>query len=264
MGLRILLKMRTQSGSVDLSALENLSAEQASFIAKTSLNVCLQSSCLDAEAINILTRFTGELHLIGNGQVDQLEIMKDLKCALFFELDNELDEESAKLLAEFHAKMIGIRCRNISKQALSHLVNYTGSLTLGGPGRQWYCDFEIDIDLAKILIERKAPLKVEEGWRISADVMKTLVLNDNLELSSYRRTFDKSEKKGKSTLILEKLYDQNTHKEHLLRSTLRDPSGFIKVTNENRTSQYNNQGFSYLEAATSKLLQTGWQEVMTT
>ena len=274
-GLRILLTIESQNSAAAsnasrplgdflyLSSLENLPAEQASIIAKSGVNVGLQSSCINSEIIEILTEFAGELHLNGNYRADQLKPMKNLKCALFFKLENELDEESAKLLAEFRAKMIGISCHKINQTCMNHIIKYPGALCLGAPGL-YYCDFEIDLELARVLLLRKAPLKLEEGWRIGADAMAVLVANINLDLLSYRRVFEKSEKAGKSTAILEKLYDQNSHKEHLLRSTFRNPSGMVKVTNEFRSSQRNNQGISYLEAAATKLLQNGWNEVTTT
>ena len=274
-GLRILLTIESQNSAAAsnasrplgdflyLSSLENLPAEQASIIAKSGVNVGLQSSCIKSEIIEILTEFAGELHLNGNYRADQLKPMKNLKCALFFKLENELDEESAKLLAEFRAKMIGISCHKINQTCMNHIIKYPGALCLGAPGL-YYCDFEIDLELARVLLLRKAPLKLEEGWRIGADAMAVLVANINLDLLSYRRVFEKSEKAGKSTAILEKLYDQNSHKEHLLRSTFRNPSGMVKVTNEFRSSQRNNQGISYLEAAATKLLQNGWNEVTTT
>lgn len=273
-GLRILLRIESQNSAADsnasrplgdflyLSSLENLPAEQASIIAKSGVNVGLQSSCINSEIIEILTDFAGELHLNGNYQADQLQLIKNLKCALFFELENELDEESAQLLAEFRAKMIGISCHKINQTSMNQLIKYPGVLCLGAPGL-YYCDFEIDLELAKILLLRNAPLKLVEGWRIGADAMAVLVANINLDLLSYRKVFEKSEKAGKSTTILEKLYDQNSHKEHLLRSTFRNPSGIVKVTNEFRSSQRNNQGISYLEAAASQLLQNGWNEVTT-
>ena len=271
-GLRILLTIESQNSAAAsnasramgdflyLSSLENLPAEHAAIIAKSGVNVGLQSSCISYEIIKILTAFTGELHLIGNCRADQLKPMKNLKCALFFKLENELDEESAKLLAEFRAKMIGISCHKINQTCMNHIIKYPGVLCLGAPGL-YYCDFEIDLELARVLLLRAAPLKLEEGWRIGADAMAVLVANINLDLLSYRRVFEKSEKAGKSTAILEKLYDPNSHKEHLLRSTFRNPSGIVKVTNEFRSSQRNNQGISYLEAAASKLLQNGWNEV---
>ena len=272
-GLRILLTIESQNSAAAsnasramgdflyLSSLENLPAEHAAIIAKSGVNVGLQSSCISYEIIKILTAFTGELHLIGNCQADQLKQMKNLTCALFFEFENELDEESAKLLAEFQAKMIGISCYKINLTCMNHIIKYPGVLCLGAPGL-YYCDFEIDLELAKILLLRKAPLKLEEGWRIGADAMNVLVGKINIDLLSYRRTFEKSEKAGKRTSILEKLYDPNSHKEHLLRSTFRNPSGTVKVTNEFRSSQRNNQGISYLEAAASQLLQKGWNEVI--
>jgi hypothetical protein len=270
-GLRILLMAESQNDTtatnasrpmgdfLDLSSLENLPSEHAAIIAKAGVNVCLKSSCLDAKAIEILTEFNGELHLIGNCRIDQLMPMMNLKCALFLDLEDELDEESAKLLAEFQAKMIQISCEGITEMCMNHIIKYPGALYLGG--WRYYSDFEIDLKLAKTLLLRKAPLKLEEGWRIGEDAMAVLVTNINLDLMSYRRTFEKSEKAGKSTAILEKLYDQNIHKEHLLRSTFRNTSGIVKVTNEFRSSQRNNQGISYLEAAASKLLQNGWNEV---
>lgn len=273
-GLRILLMVESQNGTtatnasrpmgdfLDLSSLENLTSEHAAIIAKAGVNVCLKSSCLDARAIEILTEFTGELHLIGNCRIDQLRPMMNLKCALFFELDDKLDEESAKLLAEFRAKMIQISCEGIDEICMNHIIKYPGALCLGG--RRFYSDFEIDLKLAKNLLLRQAPLKLKENLRIGADAMAVLVANIYLDLLSYRRTFEKSEKAGRSTAILEKLYDQNSHKEHLLRSTFRNPSGIEKVSNEFRSSQRNNQGISYLEAASSKLLQNGWNEVTAT
>lgn len=92
--------------------------------------------------------------------------------------------------------------------------------------------------------------------------MAVLVANINLDLLSYRRTFEKSEKAVKKISILEKLYDQKSHKEHLLRSTFRNLSGTVKVTNDFKSSQRNNQGIKYLEAAASKLLQNGCNEVI--
>jgi hypothetical protein len=270
-GLRILLMAESQNDTaatnasrpigdfLDLSSLENLNSEQAAIIAKAGVNVCLKSSCLDARAIEILTEFTGELHLIGNCRIDQLTPMMNLKCALFFELDDKLDEESVKLLAEFRAKMIQISCEGIDEICINHIIKYPGTICLGG--RRFYSDFEIDLKLAKTLLLRKAPLKLKENLRIGAYAMAGLVANVYLDLLSYRRTFEKSEKTGKSIAILEKLYDPNSHKEHLLRSTFRNPSGIEKVSNEFRSREYNNQGTTYMEATASKLLQNGWQEV---
>lgn len=253
---------RPMGNFLDISSLESLPAEHATIITKSGVNVCLHSSCINVEIIEILTAFTGELHLIGNCRADQLKPMKNLKCALFFKLENELDEESAKLLAEFHAKMIQISCEGINEICLNHIIKFSGTLCLGG--WNYYSDFEIDLKLAKILLLRKAPLKLSEDLRISGNAMAVLIANVNLDLLSYRRAFEKSEKAGKSTAILENLYDQNGHKEHLLRSTFRNPRSIVKVTNKFRSRPLNNQGISYLEAAASKLLQNGWNEVTAT
>jgi hypothetical protein len=140
-GLRILLLVESLSGNIkrrqtenllDLSSVDYLSAENASIIAKSGVNVRLQSSCLDAKAIDVLTEFTGELHLIGNCRLHQLRQMIKFKCSLFFELDDELDEKSAKLLAEFRAKIIQISCEGIDEICMNHIIKYPGALCLGG------------------------------------------------------------------------------------------------------------------------------------
>lgn len=273
-GLRILLlqesfsdrmainTIRHKNDLLNLSSLENLPSELAVIIAESGVNYCLPSSCLDAKVIEILTNFTGHLHLIGNCPPDQLRLMMNLKCDLFLELEDELAEESAKLLAEFNSKKLGIYCPKASAKSLYNLIQFKMPLVFGFINRCWNYEFKIDADLANILQSRKAPLILDENWKISSDAMALLAKNVYLDLTSYRRIFEKSEKQGISNVILENLYDSSSsHNAYLLRSTRTNPRGIVKVMNEFRSSIYNNKGVTYLEAAASKLLQSGWKEV---
>jgi hypothetical protein len=248
--------------SFDLSSLEKISSEHAKIISKTDMSFYFNLSSIDAKAIENLSVFNGKIHLNGVCHVDQFKLLKTLNCSLFFNFENEIDEDSAKSLPEFNAKMIGIQCTSICNICISSIIKYPGFLCLGGPGSGIYCDFEVNLRLAKILIMRKAPLKLQDGWRITPESMDILVTNIYLDISTYRRVFEKNDIRANSTIILEKLYTPLNDKEHLLRSTHRDSHGIVNVKNEFRSNQYNSQGISYLELAASKLIQNGWNEVI--
>jgi len=228
-----------------------LSEQQAALIAGADVPVRIGAKSLTAEVARQLGSFRAELHLVGSLEADRLAPLMESRCALLeVELKN-MGPGALEVLAGFQGAALALRLsgRLTAKQA-EVLGAYSGELRL--LGLNYRNELHLDMTVAEILCQRKAPVKLDESMRLTADAIERLARRPDIDLRRHRLVCRRPSQRGDTNVTVVRYFAPNAPKMNVIRSTRRGPAGAERISEQ---AFHQSSG---MVAVVGKLLERGY------
>lgn len=217
--------------SDEQSAGFQLSEQQAALIAGADVPVRIGAKSLTAEVARQLGSFKAELHLVGSLEADRLAPLMKSRCVLLEVEFENLGPGALEVLAGFQGAALALRLSGrLKAQQAEVLRAYSGELRL--VGSNYRKEVHLDMTVAEILCQRKAPVKLDESMRLTVDAIERLARRPDIDLRSHRWVCRRPSQRGDTNVTVVRYFAPNAPKMNVIRSTRRGPAGAERISEQ--------------------------------